>query len=69
MTEIAMSSTSVNPPRSIVHVSVVSVAWRNLWRNKRRTSLMVSSVAFVAFLIVVMHSMQVGVFSTMIDMQ
>ena len=69
MTEITIPSTSVNAPRSIVHVSVVSVAWRNLWRNKRRTSLMVSSVAFVAFLIVVMHSMQVGVFSTMIDMQ
>jgi len=64
-----MPSTSVNAPRSIVHLSVVSVAWRNLWRNKRRTSLMVSSVAFVVFLIVVMHSMQVGVFSTMIDMQ
>ena len=69
MTEITMSSISLNPPRSIVQVSVVSVAWRNLWRNKRRTSLMVSSVAFVAFLIVVMHSMQVGIFSTMIDMQ
>lgn len=69
MTEFAMPSTSVNAPRSIVHLSVVSVAWRNLWRNKRRTSLMVSSVAFVVFLIVVMHSMQVGVFSTMIDMQ
>ena len=46
----------------------VSVAWRNLWRNKRRTFLTAGAIAFAVLLIQVGMSFQVGSYEPMIEM-
>ena len=43
------------------------MAWRNLWRNKRRTLITIASVFFGVLLSTVMSSMQEGSYSSMID--
>ena len=43
------------------------IAWKNLWRNKRRTLITVASIFFGVLLAVVMSSMQEGSYSNMID--
>ena len=52
-------------PRS--RVSIAAIAWRNLWRNKRRTWLMAGGIAFAGFLVVGVNSLQTGTFEMMID--
>lgn len=43
------------------------LAWRNLWRNKRRTLLSVSSVFFALLLAIITRSLQNGSYDYMID--
>jgi ABC-type lipoprotein release transport system permease subunit len=43
------------------------LAWRNLWRNKKRTVIAASSVFFAVLLALVMRSMQKGSYDFMID--
>ena len=43
------------------------LAWRNLWRNKRRTLIASASVFFSVLLALVMRSMQEGSYDYMID--
>jgi len=43
------------------------LAWRNLWRNKRRTLIASSSVFFAVILALIMRSMQEGSYDYMID--
>lgn len=43
------------------------MAWRNLWRNKRRTLITVASIFFGVLLSTFMTSMQEGTYSKMID--
>lgn len=43
------------------------MAWRNLWRNKRRTMLSMAAIAFAVFAMVAMSALQEGAYSDMID--
>ncbi|MEW6511262.1 MAG: FtsX-like permease family protein [Bacteroidota bacterium] len=45
----------------------VRLAWRNLWRNKKRTLIAGGSVFFAVFLAVAMYSMQTGQHDFMIE--
>ncbi|MBD80594.1 MAG: hypothetical protein CL840_16890 [Crocinitomicaceae bacterium] len=46
---------------------LIKLAWRNLWRNKRRTFLTVSSIAFAVLIAVVMRGFQLGTYDNMIE--
>lgn len=43
------------------------IAWRNLWRNKRRTLITVSSIFFGVLIAIIMSSMQEGSYISMIN--
>lgn len=44
-----------------------TLAWRNLWRQKRRTLLTASALALALFLSLVMRSLQEGTYSNSIE--
>ncbi|WP_462317390.1 ABC transporter permease [Marinilabilia sp.] len=48
-------------------LGVMKIAWRNLWRNKRRTIITVSSIFFGVILSAIMGSMQEGSYQKMIE--
>ncbi len=56
------------PARRAVGAALVTMAWRNLWRVRRRTWLTAGGVAFAVFLLVLMRSMHVGVFGATVDL-
>ena len=41
---------------------LVKIAWRNIWRNKRRSIITMASVSFALFFALVMRSMQLGTY-------
>jgi putative ABC transport system permease protein len=53
----------VSGPRSVI----TGIAWRNLWRNPRRTWLTAGGIAFAVWLLIVAASLQAGSFGTMVD--
>ncbi len=46
---------------------IVAIAWRNLWRNRRRTWLMASGIGFAVWMLVFAQSVQMGTFNVMVD--
>jgi ABC-type lipoprotein release transport system permease subunit len=46
---------------------VLKLAWRNIWRNKRRTAITVGAVAFAVFMSSVLRSFQKGAWDKIVD--
>ncbi|MEJ5265795.1 MAG: ABC transporter permease [Bacteroidales bacterium] len=44
-----------------------SLAWRNIWRNKRRTAITAASIMFAVFFSILMRGFQIGAWNDLID--
>jgi ABC-type lipoprotein release transport system permease subunit len=48
-------------------MSDIRLAWRNIWRNKRRTLLTAASIFLAVFLALIVRSLQIGWFDSLIE--
>ncbi|MEZ4810083.1 MAG: FtsX-like permease family protein [Allomuricauda sp.] len=46
---------------------ILKIAWRNIWRNKKRSLITAASITVAIFLSLIMRSMQLGTYKHMID--
>ncbi len=67
MAEIALPTTLMSQPKVQISGHLFAIAWRNLWRNRRRTWLTAGGVAFAVWMLIFARSMQDGTFIIMID--
>ncbi len=66
--ELTLSPTVSRPARRAIGGALVTMAWRNLWRVRRRTWLTAGGVAFAVFLVVLIRSMHTGVYDTTVEL-
>lgn len=62
-----MSSSNANLRPNRASLGLASMAWRNLWRNRRRTGITLAGIVFGILLSVVITGMTNGTYSQMID--